>query len=97
MPEWTIITNHGLVLAYLSKHQRSTAREIATAINITEWTVHKIINNLEAAGYIERQKIGRRNHYRINTNYSLRHETVKDVMVGDLLEALAREHQQNLT
>lgn len=88
MPEWTIIGNHGLVLAYVSKHPQSTAREIASAIKITEWTVRKIIDDLEAAGYIKRQRVGRRNIYRINPDYSLRHETVRDVMVGDLLKVL---------
>lgn len=95
MPEWTIIANHGLVLAYMSKHPRSTAREIASAIKITEWTVRKIIDDLEAAGYIERQRLGRRNTYRINPRSSLRHETVRDVMVGDLLKVLGWRHELN--
>ena len=50
MPEWTFISNHGLVLTYIAKHPQSTAREIASAIKITEWTVRKIIDALEASG-----------------------------------------------
>jgi len=88
MPEWTLISNHGLVLAYIVKHQQSTAREIASAIKITEWTVRKIIDDLEAAGYIERQKVGRKNVYRINPHLHMRHETIRDVRVGDLLKVL---------
>lgn len=88
MPEWTFISNHGLVLTYITKHPRSTAREIASAINITEWTVHKIIDGLEAAGYVERQKVGRKNAYRTNSHLHMRHETIRDVRVGDLLKAL---------
>ncbi|MFH1003320.1 MAG: winged helix-turn-helix domain-containing protein, partial [Chloroflexota bacterium] len=52
MPEWTFITNHGLVLAHVSKGPQSTAREIAQAVNLTERTVHKIIADLETEGYI---------------------------------------------
>ncbi|MFB0557013.1 MAG: helix-turn-helix transcriptional regulator [Dehalococcoidia bacterium] len=88
MPEWTLISNHGLVLTYIAKHRQSTAREIASAIKITEWTVRKIIDDLETAGYIERQKAGRRNMYRTNPNLCLRHEIIRDVRVGDLLKAL---------
>jgi DNA-binding transcriptional ArsR family regulator len=96
MPGWTFISNHGLVLAYIAKHPRSTAREIASAINITEWTVHKIIADLEAAGYIERQRVGRRNMYRTNPYLSLRHETIRDVRVGGLLKVLGWKHRRKL-
>jgi DNA-binding MarR family transcriptional regulator len=89
MPEWTLISNHGLVLTYIAKHPQSTAREIASAIKITEWTVHKIIASLEDEGYLQRQKVGRKNVYRIDPHLYMRHEIVRDVRVGDLLEVLA--------
>jgi len=92
MSKWTFITNHGLVLTYIAKHPQSSAREIASAINITEWTVHKIIADLEKRGYIERRKVGRRNTYRINPHLYLRHETISDIKVGYLLEVLGWRH-----
>ena len=88
MSEWTLVSNHGLVLTYIAKHRQSTAREIASAIKVTEWTVHKIIADLEKEGYIERQKVGRRNVYHINPSLYMRHETIRDVKVGDLLKVL---------
>jgi hypothetical protein len=36
MPEWRFLTNHGLVLSYISRHPRITARDLADAIGITE-------------------------------------------------------------
>ena len=93
MPEWTIIAKHGLVLAYISQHPKSTAREIATAVRSTEWTAHKIIADLEAVGYIERQRMGRNNIYRINPDRTLRHETTRHVSVGDLLKVLGRRRR----
>jgi DNA-binding MarR family transcriptional regulator len=90
MPEWTIITNHGLVLAHIWKNPQSTARELALAIKVTEWTVHRIVAELEAAGYIERQRVGRSNVYRVNPNIGLRHATTRHVLLGDLLEVLAQ-------
>ncbi len=94
MPEWTLITHHGLVLVYLFRHPHSTAREIASAIGITEWTVRKLIADLEKAGYIERRKTGRNNVYRINPNTGLRHQTLRHVQVMDLLRLLGHEPGQ---
>ena len=93
---WTFITNHGLVLSYISHHSRSTAREIANAIGVTERTTHKIISDLEEAGYIERRKVGRRNVYRVNPDLPLRHHTKQDVLVSELLEALAVKDPEDL-
>jgi len=87
-PRWTFITNHGLVLSYLSHNPRSTAREIANYIGVTERTTHKIISDLEVEGFIERRKSGRRNVYTVDHNLPLRHHTKQDIMVSELLSAL---------
>ena len=99
MTGWTFISNYGLVLTYIAKHRQSTTREIASAIKITEWTVYRIIADLEKGGYIERQKVGRRNVYQINPSINLRHETISDVKVGDLLKILGwrRPRKQTAT
>ncbi len=68
MGKWTFITNHGLVLGYIARNPRSTARTIAQAVGITERTTHKIIAEMEEAGYISRKKTGRQNQYQINAN-----------------------------
>jgi DNA-binding Lrp family transcriptional regulator len=91
MSEWTLISRHGLVLVYIAKYPRSTAREIASAIKITERTVRKIIDDLQVAGYIDRQRFRRNNVYIINTFSPLRHKSVRDVKVGDLLKILVGE------
>ena len=87
-PKWTFITNHGLVLSYIFHNSTSTAREIANHIGVTERTTHKIISDLEVAGYIKRQKIGRRNVYNVDPQLPLRHHTKTDIVVEDLLESL---------
>jgi len=88
IPKWTFITSHGLVLAYIAKHPQSTARAIASAVNLTERTVHKIITELEVEKYIKRRRVGRNNEYRISSHTELRHETIRDVMVEDFLKVL---------
>ena len=93
---WTFITNHGLTLAFIFHNPRSTAREIANHIGVTERTTHKIISDLEVAGYIERRKEGRRNVYGVNPSLPLRHHTKQDVMVDELLEALTTKNEESL-
>lgn len=85
---WTLISNHGLVLSYISKHPRSTARELALAIGITERSIRKIIDDLEGAGFIVRRREGRRNRYRVNPDINMSHPSHGEIAVGGLLEVL---------
>ena len=87
-PRWTFITNHGLVLSYIFHNPKNTAREVASFIGVTERTTHKIISDLEAAGYIQRRKVCRRNVYGVDPALPLRHHTKQDIFVEDLLGAL---------
>ena len=95
-PRWTFITNHGLVLSFIFHNPRSTAREIANYIGVTERTTHKIISDLEFEGYIERRKEGRRNVYDVNPSLPMRHHTKQDVMVDELLEALTTKDSEEV-
>ncbi len=84
MAEWSFITNHGLTLAAIAKSPRTTAREIGDAAGITERAAHKIIKDLEDAGYVTKTKVGRNNRYRIHPDVPLKDE-VTDAAVGELL------------
>ena len=88
MTEWTFLTNHALVLSYLSKHSSITAREISKDIGITERAIRKIIADLDNVGYISKRKVGRGTRYRINPDLSMRSDTHYDIAIGDFLEAL---------
>ena len=95
MAKWTFITNHGLVLGYISRNPWSTARVIAQAVGITERTTHKIIAELEEAGYISRKRVGRQNEYDIDANLPLHHPSHGEVVVGELLQLLAWKRADN--
>jgi DNA-binding Lrp family transcriptional regulator len=100
MAEWSFITNHGLVLATIAKHQQSTAREIGDIVGVTERAAHKIIKDLDEAGYITKTRIGRRNKYKIHPDVPLKGE-ISDSAVGELLVMLGWKRwsrkKQNLT
>ncbi|HUX86611.1 MAG TPA: winged helix-turn-helix domain-containing protein [Chloroflexota bacterium] len=94
MPEWSFLTNHGLVLTYIGRHPDSTGREIAQAVGITERAVRSIVTDLQSAGYLEPEKIGRRNRYRINPSQPLRHLGERSITVRELLELLWRDEDR---
>ena len=87
MPEWGFITNHGLVLAVIARHPRSTAREIGDAVGITERAAHKLIKDLDDEGYIDKAKVGRQNRYRVHPDMPLK-DNSSDAAVGELLVVL---------
>ena len=88
MADWTFVTNHALVLSFIAKQPRITARELSANIGITERTVRKIIADLGAAGYITKKKQGRGIRYRINPDLTMRHDAHREIAVGDFLQAL---------
>lgn len=88
MSEWTFLTNHAIVLSYISLHPWMTALELSGAVGITERATRKIIADLFQAGYISKERKGRRNHYHINPDLSLRHPGLEETAVGYLLQIL---------
>ena len=92
--EWTFLTNHGRVLAYIAKHPQSTTQEIAQEAGITLRAVQKIIAELEAGGYLARYREGRRNRYAVHPEIPMRHRLEREHAVGDILVALGYNAQK---
>jgi DNA-binding transcriptional ArsR family regulator len=88
MPGWKFLTNHALVLCLIAQQPRITAREISSAIGITEKATRNIIGDLEASGYVAKKREGRRIRYKVDADLPLRHEFHQDKAIGDLLEVL---------
>jgi DNA-binding transcriptional ArsR family regulator len=87
---WTFLTNHAHVMILLSQHPQMVLREVAVHVGITERAVQRIIADLEAAGYIEVEKVGRQNRYRILESRALRHPIEAHHTIGELLEMVVR-------
>lgn len=88
MPGWKFLTNHSLVLCLIAQQPRITARDISSAIGITEKATRNIINDLEAEKYITKKREGRRLRYWVDTEMPLRHDLQQDKAIGDLLEVI---------
>lgn len=96
MASWSFLTNHGLVLTFIGRYPDSTGIEIAQAVGITERAARKIVAELLAERYIEREKLGRRNRYRLNAHLPLRHPGERTATVGELMGLLWREDKHEM-
>ena len=85
MSSWTFLSHHAQVLLCISRDPDVRLREIAAAVGITERAVQAIVNDLVTEGYVERTRMGRRNHYSLNTKVPLRHPLQHDLDAGTLL------------
>lgn len=88
---WTFLTNHSHVLILLTQDPSLVLRAVAARVGITERAVQKIIADLEEGGFIEREKIGRKNQYRILRNKPLRHSIEQHRTIGALLSLICAE------
>jgi DNA-binding Lrp family transcriptional regulator len=70
---WTFLSNHAQVLVCLGLNPDARLRDVAAEVGITERAVQGIVGDLEAAGVIVRERLGRRNTYRLNLDAPLRH------------------------
>ena len=91
-PGWTFLTNHAQVLVCIANDPGVRLREIGERVGITERAAHRIVTELAAAGYITRQRNGRRNHYAINAQLPLPDPILREQNVGELLAILTAAH-----
>ena len=72
----------------LARDSEARVRDIAAAVGVTERAVQRILSELEEANVIERERVGRRNHYRLNIDQPLRHPLEANHTVGELIMTL---------
>ena len=87
-PGWTFLTNHAQVLVCIAHDPGIRLRDIGDRLGITERAAHRIVAELDAAGYITRRRNGRRNLYTINGTLPLPDPVAREQSVGELLEIL---------
>jgi winged helix-turn-helix DNA-binding protein len=90
-PRWTFLTNHAQVLVCIAEDPGMRLIDISERVGITERAAHRIVAELATAGYITRERKGRRNTYLIHSNLPLPDALARDQKLGDLLAILARQ------
>jgi predicted transcriptional regulator len=90
-PTWSFLTNHAAVLLCIAHDPGIRLREIGDAVGVTERAAHRIVVELADAGYITRERNGRRNQYQIQAHLPLPDPLARGKKVGDLLAILAAQ------
>lgn len=90
---WTFLTNHARVLLCVSRDPGIRLRDVADSVGITERSAYGIVQDLVEAGYIFKEKDGRRNRYRIEADLPLPEPSSQERTVGEVLALLAGHEQ----
>lgn len=83
-----LLTNHAHVLICVAREPGTRLRDVAACVGITERAAHRIVCELEAAGYLSRRREGRRNVYSVDAARALPHELEGGAPVSNLLAAV---------
>lgn len=85
---WTFITNHAAALILIWQDADIRLSDLATKLQITERAAQRVVRDLVDGGYLAVRKQGRRNHYDVADDVTLRHPTVRSVELRKLLDIL---------
>lgn len=88
MANWSFLTNHARVLLYVARDPGARLRDIAAGLGITERSAHAIVADLAHAGYVVKQRDGRRNRYQIEADLPLAEPGTREPAVGEVLALL---------
>jgi predicted transcriptional regulator len=88
MPDWSFLTNHGQALLCVARDPEMRLRDIATALDITERSAYAIVNDLAEAGYVLKEREGRRNRYVVQHHLPMPENTARERTIGEVLDLL---------
>jgi predicted transcriptional regulator len=88
---WRFLSNHTQVLLCLRRDPDVRFRDIAQMVGITERAAQRIVADLVDSGYVESERVGRRNRYRVNPGIAMRHPAQEGHEIGELLDLLRLE------
>jgi Mn-dependent DtxR family transcriptional regulator len=88
MGEWSFLTNHGRALVFIASDPNARLRDIAAALDITERTAFGIVVDLADAGYLVKEKEGRRNRYEVQGHLPLPETMNHQRTIGEVLDLL---------
>lgn len=85
---WSFLTNHARALLCIAQDPDTRLRDLAAALEITERTAYGIVVDLTEAGYVVKEKEGRRNRYLIQGHLPLRETVSRERTIGEVLDLL---------
>ena len=88
MANWSFLTNHFRAIVIIAGKPDTLLRELALALDVTERTAYGIVVDLTDAGYIVKERDGRRNRYQIRAHLPLRDPVGRNLSIGEVLDVL---------
>lgn len=88
MGSWSFLTNHALTLLCIADDPGARLRDIAALVGVTERSAHTIVTDLVDAGYVVKERDGRRNRYRIQEDLPIRDPIGAERTIGEMLDLL---------
>jgi hypothetical protein len=85
---WGFLTNHARALLCIAADPGVRLREIAGSLDITERAAFGVVKDLVTAGYVVKERDGRRNRYHVHTEAPLPDVLLRQRTVGHLLALL---------
>ena len=85
---WHFLTSHAQVLLCIERDPDARLRDIAETVGITERAAQRIVSDLVDAGYVMREREGRRNRYALDRSMRMRHPSQFSHEIGELLDVL---------
>jgi hypothetical protein len=99
--DWSFFTNHARVLICIARDPGIRLRDLAATLDVTERSAYGIVSDLANAGYVVKEKDGRRNRYQVEAQLPLPESISQDRTIGDVLGLLvdvdARRRPMQLT
>lgn len=86
--DFAFLTNHGKTVLLIADDRRIRIRDIARRLDITERATQRIVADLAKAGYLSRQREGRRNVYTVRSDVPLGLPIQRDIDIASLLAVL---------
>jgi DNA-binding IclR family transcriptional regulator len=88
MGDWSFLTNHARALLFIAQDPDARLRDVAAALDVTERTAFGIVADLAEAGYVVKEKDGRRNRYHVQEHLPLRGSISRERTIGEVLALL---------
>jgi hypothetical protein len=85
MASWGFLTTHARVLLCIANDPGARLRDIAATLGVTERRAHGIVTDLTQAGYLIRQKDGRRNRYQVQAHLPLPGPGTREPAIGEIV------------
>jgi DNA-binding IclR family transcriptional regulator len=89
---WSFLTGHAQVLLAVARDPDVRVRSIAEAVGITERYAYQVLSDLQKAGYVHRERRGRRNRYSVNRDLALGDSVVEAQATRELLRLTDRSN-----